>query len=529
MKRGVGIALAVAGAAVAVGLAAWWAAGAKAEAAREQAAGLGVAGARVAQAALEAAAPKQASRQELEKLAGEHWYRVEVLGQPSGWMYSHTWVEDGPDGKPRVVSVNRLEFKLVLNGVPLEASSEVTTVTDSALRPVKVTMVSNEMGREKVVRAEVAGEALHVKVEAGGKSFERDIPLPQDWGSELDFALRASSGRLKPGEKFTVSIFDPQLVDFERHHITVGDWQQMEIGGQERRVIVLHDETEKLKLKSRTYVDAEGVMWRQEVPGMLEMVMEKVSEDEAKKVGRPLSLTNRVEVDKKLPRPEKLSRLVLIASVAGSDAPPFASTDRQRLTKIGDSRWRVEMTGQVAPQKIQPMPPRVPDELREFLAGTSLAQKDDERIKAKAADIVRGSKDAWQAARAIVQWVYKNMRKVESEPRPVSAAEIFDAMRGDCTEHATLAGALARAAGLPSKLCVGLAYTGGAFYYHAWVKIWVGEWVEMDPTWGEDTVDPSHLLVGDGNFDELSLAKVSLATARTIGRLKMKVVQFETK
>ncbi|MGD9518172.1 MAG: transglutaminase domain-containing protein, partial [Armatimonadota bacterium] len=86
---------------------------------------------------------------------------------------------------------------------------------------------------------------------------------------------------------------------------------------------------------------------------------------------------------------------------------------------------------------------------------------------------------------------------------------------------------LARAVGLPSKMCVGLGYTGDAFYYHAWVRIWVGEWVEMDPTWGEDTVDASHIEIAEGSLDEMSLAQMSLATARVIGQVEFKVLKME--
>ncbi|MBC7287109.1 MAG: transglutaminase domain-containing protein [Armatimonadetes bacterium] len=470
------------------------------------------------------------SRALLEQLAGTHWYRVSVMGSPSGWMFTSADAEDGPDGKPYMRYTTRMQFQLVLNNTPLQASNEINVTTDSQLRPVKITMVADELGRSKTVRAEVMGSALQVEVEAGGKQYTRRIPLPPDWGSDLEFVMRAAAGNLKPGDRFAVSIFDPQLIDFDRHHITVGQWRETEIGGQKRRVLEISDETEKLKLKSRMLIDADGVMWRQEVPGILNMVLEKVTEEEAKKVGHPLSLTNRVEVDKPLPeRPESLASLTLAARLENALEPPVPSTERQQVSEKKAGVYLVRLTAAQRPSQIQPMPPAAPADVAEFLGPTPLAQCTDQDIQRKASEIVAGAKDSWDAATRIVRWVYANLRKVASEPRPVSAAEVLQSMTGDCTEHAVLAGTLARAAGLPSKMCVGLAYTGGAFYYHAWVKIWVGDWAEMDPTWGELLVDPSHILVADGNFDEISIARMSLATARTIGQLKISIIEARPK
>ena len=82
---------------------------------------------------------------------------------------------------------------------------------------------------------------------------------------------------------------------------------------------------------------------------------------------------------------------------------------------------------------------------------------------------------------------------------------------GDCNEHTYLFVALARAAGLPARIHVGLVYSGmdgqpGVFYYHAWPSVYVGEWVEMDPTLGQPTVDATHLSLVTGELaDQLKL------------------------
>ena len=58
----------------------------------------------------------------------------------------------------------------------------------------------------------------------------------------------------------------------------------------------------------------------------------------------------------------------------------------------------------------------------------------------------------------------------------------------------------------------------GAFYYHAWPAVYVGGWVEMDPTVGQELVDAGHLVLLEGEVaDQLQLMPV-------FGRLAVEVV-----
>ncbi|MCX7599573.1 MAG: hypothetical protein N2512_12020, partial [Armatimonadetes bacterium] len=85
----------------------------------------------------------------LQKLTGKHWYRVSLMGQASGWAMYEPWLDAGPDGASRLYPRQRLHFQVELNGQQLSASSETLVETDGLLRPVKITMVADELGREK--------------------------------------------------------------------------------------------------------------------------------------------------------------------------------------------------------------------------------------------------------------------------------------------------------------------------------------------------------------------------------------------
>ena len=78
-------------------------------------------------------------------------------------------------------------------------------------------------------------------------------------------------------------------------------------------------------------------------------------------------------------------------------------------------------------------------------------------IRALAREVVESETDAWRAALRINRWVYKNMEKVL-----VDAFTALDALhdrKGECQSHTNLFTALARAAGIPTKVVNGLVYS----------------------------------------------------------------------
>ena len=62
--------------------------------------------------------------------------------------------------------------------------------------------------------------------------------------------------------------------------------------------------------------------------------------------------------------------------------------------------------------------------------------------------------------------------------------------------------ALLRALGIPAKRVDGLVYMVNdddvpALYWHEWVEAYVGEWTQLDPTFGQDVADATHLALGE--------------------------------
>ena len=43
-----------------------------------------------------------------------------------------------------------------------------------------------------------------------------------------------------------------------------------------------------------------------------------------------------------------------------------------------------------------------------------------------------------------------------------------------------------------------------ALYWHEWVEAWVGEWTQLDPTFGQDVADATHFAVGEEGSAEIT-------------------------
>ncbi|MFN9738187.1 MAG: transglutaminase domain-containing protein [Pseudomonadota bacterium] len=87
-----------------------------------------------------------------------------------------------------------------------------------------------------------------------------------------------------------------------------------------------------------------------------------------------------------------------------------------------------------------------------------------------------------------------------------SAAETVASREGDCTEHAVLLAALARALGVPARVVNGLAYAPAfagrenVFVPHAWIKAWDGRrWGSYDAALPGFDAGHIALSVGDGD------------------------------
>ncbi len=110
-------------------------------------------------------------------------------------------------------------------------------------------------------------------------------------------------------------------------------------------------------------------------------------------------------------------------------------------------------------------------------------ETDDADIRALAAELRRATPSA--TGRAIFEWVRDNLAYAGYLPGELGARETLRRRRGDCTEYAALAVALARANGIPARLVGGHVcdrdMAPRAEDYHDWAELHIaGKWRLLD-------------------------------------------------
>jgi transglutaminase-like putative cysteine protease len=158
-------------------------------------------------------------------------------------------------------------------------------------------------------------------------------------------------------------------------------------------------------------------------------------------------------------------------------------------------------------------------DFRETLESEPLIQSDDPLIQAEARRAVgRWARNPKEAAARLTNRVNRMLSKSVTFSIP-SALQVLESRQGDCNEHTVLYVAMARALGLPARTAVGLVYLDGSFFYHAWPEVWLGEWVAVDPTFGQYPADAAHIRFVVGGLAQ------QVEIIRLIGRLNIEVLE----
>jgi transglutaminase/protease-like cytokinesis protein 3 len=126
--------------------------------------------------------------------------------------------------------------------------------------------------------------------------------------------------------------------------------------------------------------------------------------------------------------------------------------------------------------------------------------------------------------------VKQNITRKDFSQAFASAAEVARTRHGDCTEHALLLAALARACGIPARVAVGLVYVegSGVFGYHMWTEVFVSNtWIPVDATLGRGGIGAAHLKLAQSSLEGGDACSSFLPVLNVMGRLRIQVLSEE--
>lgn len=328
------------------------------------------------------------------------------------------------------------------------------------------------------------------------------------------FTLQGTT--LPPGEERHYSIFNPLTAKTETIQVTAVGQETLNIKG---RALSTTKVAERIGGTTvHAWLDQDGKVAKEEAA--LGLVLLRESQTEAINDGwsddTPLDLvaSAAIPVQKTLNDPRGVTQLRL--TVSGTTETGFFNFPPRQSYSQGTLTISQELANTFASYQL----PINDSQFATDLTATPFLQSDHARIKEQVRKILKDERDARQAVRQLLTWTYTALDKEPTVGVP-TALEALSSKKGDCNEHAVLFTALARAAGIPSRVAAGVVYMEGAFYYHAWAEVWLGQWVAVDPVLNQFPADATHIKFIQGGPEE------HMALLKIIGQVRMEVISYE--
>ncbi len=375
-------------------------------------------------------------------------------------------------------------------------------------------------GHRQQVEGRVEGNRLIYRIKSRGFDKEKSIEFPPGTLPSSTFLLNLLADGLKVGQKGTLSLFlEPfqMLVDLEYEVLRKDN---LEYEGKSVETFAIKQKIEGIE--TTLWVAGDGSVIKETTnQGFASF---KESAEVAQKLDEPLTVSSIITMslvrpDQPIDRSERVREIIFYLQPLRS--PDLVPQDqRQKILKaeqLPNGLYRATLQVKTEPKRIASLS-RWPGESTQdpkYLEDSAQVQARHPMIRALARDLTGDKRNVWQVAKDINRWVHQNLAKELVDT--VTALDALHERRGECQSHTYLFTALARAVGIPTRIVNGLVYSQeySGFLYHAWPEVYVGEWRALDPTFGQDVVDATHIKLTEGTEEG------SFRLMEFVGKLKI--------
>src|SRR5262245_14024396 len=439
------------------------------------------------------------------------WRGVYYRGDKIGFTVSQTVPKD--DGF-ELQEDGRLQMSLL--GATTAASLRTTAQVDAAFA-LKSFVFSLDPGTGPLeIHGRLDGRrlSLEIKTASGTRSDVRELDEPP--AISLNLSRRLANGGLVVGARHRWTVFDPATLSNAPMDVEVGKRELVNNLG--RPTPAFRVQMEFAGLRTTSWVTDTGEVIREESPFGLITVRESAE------AARAMAVSGRLQAD-------MLQTAAVVPRSMPTRIAESRDVRRMRLRLEGADLSKADLDGVAQhldgdvlelrdPQTLTPE--KADPDAGRYLAPEPFIESDAPEIIAESETAVRGAAGARAQAEKLTRYVNALLDKKPTVSLP-SAREVLRTKVGDCNEHTALYVAMARAAGIPARIAVGLVYIHGAFYYHAWPEVYVdnGLWLPVDPTLNQFPADTTHLRLTRGGPDKQA------AILPLMGRLKIDVLDVD--
>jgi hypothetical protein len=467
----------------------------------------------------DAGPPPAPVRYDLARLPfAEYWTGIIFNGEKIG--FSHLTVSRVPAEPSRYEIRAEASFSLRFLGIEKKVLLRSRDLVREDLTLVEFDYDYHIDGSDLVLKGRHEAGALMASVVTGGKPSEQRLAVEGAVYPSSAIALYPVVHGLMPGRDYRYRVYSGELQALADVEQRVAAYERSELfPGNAFKV-----ETSMHGQSSTTWFDHHGKpLLELSLRGVMISALE--DEESARRYVALGALNKKeslvefglIRSDPPIDRPRQVSALKV--ALSGVDRLPPSGV-AQRCARDG-SETVCEIRGAV----VEALGPKggAPEALRaRYLQPSVTVQSRDATVKRLAVDIV-GAAPPEEAVARILRWIDAN---VEKAPLDVfSALDVLEKRKAECQGHAYLYAALARAAGIPTRVVNGLAYSAdlNGFLYHSWAESLIGsDWIAVDPTFGQTAADATHLKLVEGE----RLADL-VPLLDWIGRTRIRVLAVE--
>ncbi len=464
----------------------------------------------------------------------ELWYAVLIGGQTSGFSVETTSPLDGGG----VETVSRVKMALRRGRAVARVEMRVTTREDADGRVLEFEVEQKQSAVAVHVKGTVNGDAMTVETATAGlpQPVRRDLPYdPKALGPRASLR-RAQAALRKEGDTVAIRSFLADQLRCAEQARVLGPTEEIDLPGGKRRLRRVTSRFDFApNLRSTQWVDDQFLPWKIAIPALgLQMEFVRTTREAILATDfdslPEVFLATAIPVDGALPRQPSRVRYRLVPR-KGKDttkveiAPSGAAG--QKIEKRGEGTWIVDVR-RVRSAKPQPIARLAENaDTKRYLEPNAHIQSNDPEIVKTAREIVGDETESLAAAVALERWVRRNVKTKNLETAFATASEVLETRAGDCSEHAVLLAALARAAGIPSRVVVGLVYHRRSFVGHMWTEVYTGDWTPLDATIGRGTVDADHIALSTSPLGADSISDLFLALLPVLGNVEIEVIEAQ--
>lgn len=388
----------------------------------------------------------------------------------------------------------------------------------------------------QIIRGKVSGGKLHLEVTTEGRTEKKTLPWEDKYRGGNEPAASLLRKPMQPGEKREMTVLDFLTAGPVTTRLSAGDYEPVELPSGTVQLLRIDTKTEYpggQALSATMWCDRSGdcLVTQFDVLGMKVV---RSSRAQALQQTEPpkldLGWDIAVKPDKPIPNAHQAKKITYrVRLKRGDPAAIFPSTSSQQVRSLDPHTAEITVYAVRPDQSGNPDAPRDPPVAADRKPNNNI-QSDDPQVVARAKEAAGDQKEPWAVAVALERYVKKVMVNKNFSTAFATAAEVARKPEGDCTEHAVLLTALARACGLPARGVMGLVYVphSNTFAFHMWSEVYLNNrWIPLDATLGMGGIGAGHLEIAHGSLEGSSLFTCALPVLDVLGQLSIEVERVE--